>query len=68
MGRWFWWPLKVRPRPASAMLQPYGSRPSVRELLHTDEARDEGLEDAHDDARDESDDKSVVPGPAAGLA
>ena len=34
MGRWFWWPLKVRPRPASVMLRPYGTRPSVRELLH----------------------------------
>ena len=34
MGRWFWWPLKVRPRPASAMLRPYGTRTSVRELLH----------------------------------
>jgi len=38
MGRWFWWPLKVRPRPASAMLRPYGTRPSVRALLHLDEA------------------------------
>ena len=37
MGRWFWWPLKVRPRPASTMLRPYGTRPSVRELLHLDE-------------------------------
>ena len=34
LGRWFWWPLKVRPRPASTMLRPYGTRPSVRELLH----------------------------------
>ncbi|MBU3749548.1 MAG: MMPL family transporter [Mycobacterium sp.] len=33
LGRWFWWPLKVRPRPASAMLRPYGTRPSVRALL-----------------------------------
>ncbi|MGZ8813897.1 MAG: MMPL/RND family transporter [Mycobacterium sp.] len=33
LGRWFWWPLRVRPRPASAMLQPYGSRPAVRQLL-----------------------------------
>ena len=39
LGRWFWWPLNVRPRPASAMLRPYGTRPSVRELLHAgDEA------------------------------
>ena len=37
MGRWFWWPLKVRPRPASTMLRPYGTRESVRELLHTDD-------------------------------
>ena len=37
LGRWFWWPLKVRPRPASAMLRPYGTRTSVRELLHEDE-------------------------------
>ena len=33
LGRWFWWPLRVRPRPASSMLQPYGSRPAVRQLL-----------------------------------
>ena len=33
LGRWFWWPLKVRPRPASAMLRPYGTRPSVHALL-----------------------------------
>ena len=33
LGRWFWWPLRVRPRPASQMLQPYGSRQSVRQLL-----------------------------------
>jgi RND superfamily putative drug exporter len=33
LGRWFWWPLKVRPRPASQMLRPYGPRPAVRQLL-----------------------------------
>ncbi len=33
MGRWFWWPQRVRTRPASQMLQPYGSRPLVRALL-----------------------------------
>ena len=38
LGRWFWWPMKVRPRPASAMLRPYGTRPSVRELLHENDA------------------------------
>ncbi|MCH9768022.1 MAG: MMPL family transporter, partial [Actinomycetia bacterium] len=33
LGRWFWWPLRVRPRPASSMLRPYGPRPLVRALL-----------------------------------
>ena len=33
LGRWFWWPQHVRPRPASTMLRPYGTRPAVRELL-----------------------------------
>jgi RND superfamily putative drug exporter len=33
LGRWFWWPLRVRPRPASTMLRPYGSRTAVRQLL-----------------------------------
>jgi putative drug exporter of the RND superfamily len=33
LGRWFWWPIKVRPRPVSTMLRPYGTRPSVRSLL-----------------------------------
>jgi putative drug exporter of the RND superfamily len=37
LGRWFWWPLKVRPRPASQMLQPYGSRQSVRQLMLWDD-------------------------------
>jgi putative drug exporter of the RND superfamily len=35
LGRWFWWPLNVRPRPASSMLRPYGPRPLVRSLLAT---------------------------------
>ena len=33
LGRWFWWPQHVRPRPASTMLRPYGPRPAVRALL-----------------------------------
>jgi putative drug exporter of the RND superfamily len=33
LGRWFWWPQRVRPRPASQLLRPYGSRPLVRALL-----------------------------------
>jgi RND superfamily putative drug exporter len=33
LGRWFWWPQIVRPRPASSLLQPYGTRSLVRSLL-----------------------------------
>jgi len=33
LGRWFWWPQRVRPRPASALLRPTGPRPLVRALL-----------------------------------
>ncbi|MCQ4364215.1 MMPL family transporter [Mycobacterium gordonae] len=33
LGRWFWWPQRVRQRPASQMLRPYGPRPAVRQLL-----------------------------------
>ena len=33
LGRWFWWPQRVRPRPASQMLRPYAPRPVVRELF-----------------------------------
>ncbi len=40
LGRWFWWPQIVRPRPASALLRPYGPRPLVRSLLLTDEDDD----------------------------
>jgi RND superfamily putative drug exporter len=37
LGRWFWWPLRVRPRPASQMLRPYGPRSAVRQLLLWDD-------------------------------
>jgi RND superfamily putative drug exporter len=37
LGRWFWWPQRVRPRPASSMLRPYGPRPAVRQLLLWDD-------------------------------
>jgi RND superfamily putative drug exporter len=37
IGRWFWWPQIVRPRPASEMLRPYGPRPLVRSLLLSEE-------------------------------
>jgi putative drug exporter of the RND superfamily len=40
-GRWFWWPQRVRPRPASQMLRPYGPRPLVRSLLLREEHRDD---------------------------
>lgn len=33
LGRWFWWPQRVRPRPASFMLRPFGPRSLVRALL-----------------------------------
>jgi len=33
LGRWFWWPTPVRPRPASSLLRPEGPRPLVRALL-----------------------------------
>lgn len=36
LGRWFWWPQRVRPRPASFLLRPYGTRMQVRELLEGD--------------------------------
>ncbi|OBB75461.1 RND family transporter [Mycobacterium sp. 852014-52144_SCH5372336] len=39
LGRWFWWPLRVRPRPASSMLRPTGPRPLVRSLLLRQEER-----------------------------
>ncbi|MBX7431908.1 MMPL family transporter [Mycobacterium sp. Y57] len=37
LGRWFWWPQRVRPRPASQMLRPYGTRSAVRQLLLWDD-------------------------------
>ncbi len=40
LGRWFWWPQVVRPRPASQMLRSEGPRPLVRTLL---------LHDVHED-------------------
>jgi RND superfamily putative drug exporter len=33
LGRWFWWPKQVRPRPTSATLRPV---PLVRSLLQRD--------------------------------
>ena len=42
LGRWFWWPQRVRPRPASQLLRPYGSRPLVRALLAEEDASSSG--------------------------
>jgi RND superfamily putative drug exporter len=39
LGRWFWWPQRVRPRPASALLEPLGPRWLVRSLLLGDGRR-----------------------------
>ncbi|MCX6482026.1 MAG: RND family transporter [Mycobacterium sp.] len=44
LGRWFWWPQKVRPRPASSMLREYGARPWVRELLEPPEDREPAVD------------------------
>ncbi|HTZ13786.1 MAG TPA: RND family transporter [Mycobacterium sp.] len=38
LGRWFWWPRRVRPRPASYMLRPFGTRRLVRSLLLGEDA------------------------------
>jgi RND superfamily putative drug exporter len=40
LGRWFWWPQIVRPRPSSQMLRPEGTRPVVRALLGQEHADD----------------------------
>jgi putative drug exporter of the RND superfamily len=38
IGRWFWWPTRVRTRPASQMLRPYGPRSAVRAYMLPKEA------------------------------
>jgi putative drug exporter of the RND superfamily len=47
IGRWFWWPQLVRPRPASEMLRPYGPRPVVRSLLLPEPAGGERVASGH---------------------
>jgi RND superfamily putative drug exporter len=39
LGRWFWWPQVVRPRPASQMLRSQAPRPVVRALLLREQRR-----------------------------
>jgi RND superfamily putative drug exporter len=46
LGRWFWWPQRVRTRPASMMLEPYGRRSTVRALLGTGRRPDDDDDDA----------------------
>ena len=43
LGRWFWWPLIVRTRPASHMLRSEGPRPLVRALLLPQEQSDDAV-------------------------
>jgi RND superfamily putative drug exporter len=38
LGRWFWWPRRVRRRPASYLLRPFGPRPLVRSPLLGEDA------------------------------
>jgi RND superfamily putative drug exporter len=38
LGRWFWWPQRVRQRPASSLLRPSGTRTSTRSLLGQSES------------------------------
>ncbi|MGY4711368.1 MMPL/RND family transporter [Mycolicibacterium sp. CBM1] len=41
LGRWFWWPQIVRPRPASFMLRSEGTRASVRAYMLARENSDD---------------------------
>jgi putative drug exporter of the RND superfamily len=41
LGRWFWWPKRVRPRPASALLEPLGPRWAARRYLLGEDPADE---------------------------
>src|SRR5262249_27481424 len=41
LGRWFWWPQTVRPRPASYMLRSLAPRPVTRSLLLREDDRDD---------------------------
>ncbi|MGO4442757.1 RND family transporter [Mycobacterium sp. 2YAF39] len=50
LGRWFWWPQVVRPRPASALLEPLGTRPMVRSLLSGEGRAGHDRYDGDDDA------------------
>jgi RND superfamily putative drug exporter len=45
LGRWFWWPQIVRPRPASALLQPLAARPIARSLVLREQPLNGGSQD-----------------------
>ncbi|OBC02162.1 RND family transporter [Mycobacterium sp. 852002-40037_SCH5390672] len=51
LGRWFWWPQRVRPRPASTMLRPYGPRSAVRQLLLWDDDDPVAMSGSHASSR-----------------
>jgi len=36
LGRWFWWPMRVRSRPARVPLQPVEPHPPDRSLAYSD--------------------------------
>jgi RND superfamily putative drug exporter len=42
LGRWFWWPQRVRPHPASHTARPLRPRRPVRSLLLADQTSDAG--------------------------
>jgi len=42
LGRWFWWPQVVRPRPASYLLESSAPRPVVRALLLSQQGASSG--------------------------
>ncbi|MDG4666796.1 RND family transporter [Mycobacterium sp. 236(2023)] len=48
LGRWFWWPLIVRPRPAPRLFQASPPRPPVRPTLPSAEVREVPLDDRDD--------------------
>jgi RND superfamily putative drug exporter len=53
LGRWFWWPQRVRPRPASSLLEPLGPRWMVRSLLLGEGPRPNYGSRRNDDPRDD---------------
>jgi RND superfamily putative drug exporter len=62
LGRWFWWPQIVRPRPASSLLQPVGTRVSVRVLLRQHEVSSgPPVQDGTSPRRADADDTDTKP-------